>query len=175
MGIIVYQVPILTEMGVSRGHAALLTSASGVAGIAGKLISGQLMDRRDASLVGSITLGAGGLGFLLLLESYRSQAFVVIAMLIIGYATGAKLQISAYLVSRYAGLRNFGVIFGFVVSMITLASSFGAVLTGLVRDKAGDYAPILIVAIIGSLVSALLIARLGAYPDWAEARADPAA
>lgn len=167
IGIVVHQVPILTEAGVARQNSALLASLAGAAGVVGKFVTGWLMDRRDAGIVGSVTLAIGAVGFALLLQPLRSPALIVVAMLTIGYSTGAKLQISTYLTSRYGGLRNFGKIFGVVASLIAVGSGLGPVLAGLIRDSFGTYVPMLGFGIAGSLVSALLVFRLGDYPDWA--------
>lgn len=166
IGVVVHQVPILTEAGVARQNAALLASLAGAAGVAGKFATGWLMDRRDAGAVGSVTLAIAALGFGLLLAPFRTPALIVIAMLAIGYSTGAKLQISTYLTGRYGGMRNFGKIFGVVASLIAVGSGLGPMLTGLIRDTFESYAPMLWIGIVGSLISALLVFRLGAYPDW---------
>ena len=168
IGVIVYQVPVLIDAGAAPARAAVLASASGAAGIAGKLLTGYIMDRTTNRQVASLTLVAGGVGFCLLLLPDHSFALIVCAMLLIGYSTGAKIQLSSYLVSRYSGLRNYGVIFSFIVSLITSASAFGVFITGLIRDTTGSYSAALIMAMLGSGVSAVLIAKLRPYPNWDE-------
>lgn len=166
IAIMAHQFPLLTEAGVSRQNAALLASLGGVAGIAGKLVTGWLMDHAHARWVGGVTLAATSLTFLLLLEPFRTPALIVAAMLINGYASGSKLQICTYLTARYAGLRNFGTIFGFMASVIAFGSGLGPVFGGLVYDAYGDYTPFLIIGVFGSLISGGLILSLGAYPKW---------
>jgi predicted MFS family arabinose efflux permease len=166
IGIVVHQVPILTEAGVSRQNAALLASLAGAAGIAGKLMTGWLLDRRDAGIVGSVTLAIAAVGFLLLLQPGGRSWLIVLAMIVIVYSTGAKLQISAYLTGRYGGMRNFGKIFGFVASLVALGSGLGPVLAGAIRDQFGSYDPMLVAGIVGSIASGLLALGLGPYPRW---------
>lgn len=170
IGVIVHQVPILVEAGVARHDAALLASLAGAAGIVGKLATGWLMDRGDASMIGGLTLALAGLGFLLLLESLGSPFLIVLAMLVIGYSTGAKLHIGAYLTGRYAGVRNFGKIFGVIASFSSFGAGLGPILAGAIHDQSGSYAPLLIMGIVGSVVSGGLILVLGAYPVWQERR-----
>ncbi len=170
IALIVHQIPILVEAGVTRTSAAWLASLAGAAGIAGKLITGRLMDRFRANLVGGITLAVAGLGFALLLEPFRTTTLIVVAMLINGYASGTKLQICAYLTSRYAGMKNFGTIFSVMASLIALGSGLGPVLGGIAYDWAGDYTLLLLGGIVASLVSAGLILGLREYPEWAEER-----
>jgi predicted MFS family arabinose efflux permease len=172
IGIVVHQFPILTAAGVTRSNAALLVSLGGFAGIAGKLVTGALLDRHHAKWVGGATLALTGFAYPLLLDSIRTPALIVVAMIINGYASGTKIQICGYLTTRYAGMRNFGTIFGFMASVIALGSGVGPWIAGKVFDIYGDYSPFLIAATIGSLLSGLIVFSLGRYPDWKAAPAE---
>lgn len=175
IAVMVHQFPLLTEAGVSRTDAALLAGLAGAAGIAGKLVTGWLLDRYPANLVGGITLGSTSIAFLLLLEPFRTMPLIVAAMLINGYGAGTKLQICGYLTTRYAGLKNFGKIFGAMASVIALGSGLGPVLGGLIHDLYGSYTPLLLAGIVGCLFSGFLILGLGPYPRWDTAEAEPQA
>jgi predicted MFS family arabinose efflux permease len=166
IALMVHQIPILIETGVSRTNAAWLASLAGVAGLAGKLITGRLLDTYNPNLVGAITLGAGSLGFALLIETFGAISVIVVAMLINGYASGSKLQICAYLTSRYAGMKYFATIFSVMASLIALGSGLGPVVGGIAYDWHGNYTPLLLGGIVGSLISAAMILGLGPYPDW---------
>ncbi len=63
VGVLVHQVPLLTDVGLSRKDAAWLASISGIGGIAGKLITGYLMDRSNPNFVGGATMAVASLGF----------------------------------------------------------------------------------------------------------------
>lgn len=166
IALIVHQIQILVETGVSRTDAAWLASLAGVTGIAGKLITGKLLDSYNPNLVGAITVASASIGFGLLLETFGSVWIIAVAMLINGYASGSKLQICAYLTSRYAGMKSFGTIFSVMASLIALGSGMGPVMGGIAYDLHGDYMLLLIGGIVGSLVSAALLLGLGPYPDW---------
>jgi predicted MFS family arabinose efflux permease len=161
---VVHQVPILVEAGVTRGHAALLASLAGIAAFLGKFVMGWLMDRWHAVRLSGAMLALSGLGFALLLEPFRSPAAILVAMVIIGFAGGAKLQITAYLTSRYGGLLNFGKIFGVMHGLTVLGAGLGPYLAGLVYDTTGSYSAILLLGIPGSLICGALIFGLGPYP-----------
>ena len=163
----VHQVPILVEAGVTRENAAYLASLSGLAGLTGKLATGWMTDRWDASLVGALTLSMPALGFVMLLEPFRTPTLIVISMIMIGYASGAKLQICAYLTSRYVGMRNFGKIFGIIGGLIAFGTGLGPVAAARIYDSFGTYTPFIILGIPGCLLCGLLIFRLGPYPTWA--------
>lgn len=166
IAVIVHQVPLLTELGVSRQTAALLAGLTGVAGIIGKLVTGYLMDRMHAGLVSSLTMGVAAVAFMMLLEPSRSLPLVVLAMIILGYSSGSKFQICAYQTSRYAGMRNFGKIFGVMSCLVALGAGLGPFVAGLIYDLSGSYRPLVLIGIPASLLSGLLLFRLGPYPEW---------
>ncbi|GGB90287.1 MFS transporter [Novosphingobium endophyticum] len=170
IAVIVHQVPILTDAGVSRESAALLASLAGIAGIVGKITTGWLMDRFTSGWIGGFTLSAAAIGFLLLLEPFRTTALIVVAMIIIGYSTGANFQITTYLTSRYGGMKSFGKIFGTMSILVTVGAGLGPVVAGAIYDMAGSYTPLLIAGIPGAIISGLLIVGLGPYPEWNEGR-----
>jgi len=166
IGVIVHQVPILTEAGVSRETAAYLASLAGFAGIFGKIITGHLMDRFHAGKISSLSIALAAVAFGLLLEPLRTPPLIVVAMVLIGYASGCKLQICTYLTSRYGGMRNFGTIFGVMNSLVAVGAGIGPVLAGAVHDTFGSYSPLIVAGIPASLVAALLLLGLGPYPHW---------
>jgi predicted MFS family arabinose efflux permease len=168
----VHQFEILRSAGVSRTNAAYLSSIAGVAGVAGKLITGWLLDRYHARWVGGLTLGVSSLAFVILMLPNLTTTLIIVAMVINGYSAGTKLQVTSYLISAYGGMRHFGAIFGVIASLIAAGSGLGPVLAGLVYDVYGSYNPFLIVGVAGSLLSGLLIFSLSDYPDWAR---EPAA
>ena len=171
IGITVHQVPIIVGTGLTRTNAAWLASLAGIAGICGKLITGVLIDRFHVRWIGSITLASTAIAYPMLLDPAVSTGFVIAAVMINGYAAGTKLQLCGYLTARYAGMKNYGAIFGFMSSLIALAAGVGPILAGYAFDTSGDYVPFLIGGTIISLVSGLLIFSLGRYPEFAETEA----
>jgi predicted MFS family arabinose efflux permease len=171
--LVVHKVPILTEAGVTRETAALLASLSGIAAIVGKLVTGWLMERFDAGLIAGITNGITAAALVLLLEPFRTPTVIVVAMVVVGYAGGTKLQICAYLTGIYAGMKNFGKIFGVMASIISLAGSLGPMLGGIAYDLSGSYNVLILSGIPASLIAGLLLVRLGPFPEWSRALEAP--
>lgn len=165
-GLAAHLIPILTDAGVSRTNAALLSSLGGVAGIVGKLVTGALLDRYRPNWIGGITLAANGLAFLFLLDGVRTPGLIVAAILINGYSAGTKLQICTYLTSSYAGLRNLGAVFGAMYSLVALGSGLGPLVAGFVYDVTGGYTPFLFAGMVGCVCCGLLVLTLPRYPDW---------
>lgn len=166
IGVAVHQVPILTDIGVDRQTAAYLASLMGVAGIIGKIATGYLMDHVSADLVCSITMGSAAAAFFMLLKQSDSLSMIVIAMVILGYSSGCKIQVCAYQTSRYGGLRNFGKIFGVMASLIATGAGVGPFLAGVVYDVYGSYEPLLEAGVPLCLLAGALLFRLGALPEW---------
>jgi MFS family permease len=175
VGLSIHQIPILTEAGVTRTQSALLASLAGIAGIAGKLITGVLLDRYNANWIGGLTLAATALAFGLLIDGLNSPAFIVFAMIVNGYTQGTKLQINGYLTARFAGMKNFGKIYGVMNAVVAFGSAMGPLIAGFAYDARGDYGFFLIAGVVGSVLCGLLLLTLPAYPGWdreeAEAKA----
>jgi cyanate permease len=165
-GIAVHLVPILVETGLTRSGAAEIAAAAGIAGLAGKVLTGWLVDRFQGSLVPVLSFMVQVIGFILLLDQFGSHVAVLLGVLALGYSSGAALHISTYLISRYAGLKNFGMIYGTFGSMLMLGTGIGPIIAGRVHDVTGHYTALLIAAIPIALVCSLAFARLGPYPDF---------
>jgi len=90
----------------------------------------------------------------------------------IGFASGAGLQISTYLISRYAGLRNFGAIFGTISSMMMAGTALGPMFAGAVHDLTGSYDILEMIAAPVMLLCATLFVGLGPYPEFARPEQD---
>lgn len=176
IGLVVHQIPILTEIGVDRTTAAFYALPAGLAGVAGKLITGWLLDHFPARWVGGFTIGVTSISFLLLLLPHAPTWAIVTALMINGYAGGTKLQLVGFLTAAYSGMRQFGTIFGIMASLIAAGSGLGPVVAGLIYDIWQSYAPGLWGGFLLTLLSAILLFGLGPYPDWAaeEGTAAPA-
>ena len=166
IGLAIHQIEILGEAGVSRTNAAWLASLAGVAGIAGKLVTGALLDRFRANLIAGLSISITSLAFALLVPGIHSPALIVVAMVVNGYSTGTKLQITSYLTSRYAGPRSYGTVYGSMNSMIAVGSGLGPLLAGYAYDVTGNYEPFLIAGAIGCLICGFLLFTMPTYPVW---------
>lgn len=169
IAVVVHQFPIIVEAGLDPSSAAWLVSLSGAAGIVGKLVTGALIDRYHARWVGGLTLASTAIAYPLMAHGIATPLLITIGVMISGYAAGTKIQLCGYLTARYAGMRNYGTVFGIMTSAISLASAVGPLLAGVAHDKYGSYAPLLMAGVAVSLVSGGLILSLGRYPQWNEA------
>lgn len=90
---------------------ALALSVLGSAVVIGRMGTGYLLDRFFALRVAMCLFGSAACGIALLRTGVRSGP-LFFAMFLIGLGMGAEVDIIAYLVSRYYGLRAFGEISG---------------------------------------------------------------
>lgn len=166
MGLTIHLFPILTEAGISREKAAMLTAISGIAAIIGKLVTGYLLDRYRPNWVGGLTLAAAAGAFALLIDDISSPTLIVVALIINGYAAGTKTHITGFLTAGYSGMKNFGAIYGFMSALMALASGVGPLLAGYAYDSSGGYGPFLILGAIGCLIGGLLVITMPKAPSW---------
>ena len=165
-GMSVHLVPLITDTGLTRATAVEIAASAGIAGLVGKFLTGWLLDRVQGSLIPFFSYAIAALGHFLLLNLFGSVSALTAGAMILGYASGAGLQVSTYLVSRYAGMRAFGALFGTIASAMMLGAAVGPVLAGAIHDATGSYDALLMTAIPVMLLSALLFVGLGAYPEF---------
>lgn len=158
--------PIIVSAGLTSSSAAQIAALAGVSGIAGKLLTGWLLDRVQGNVVPVLSFGLSALGYFFLLNTLGSVPAIALGVIIIGYTSGAGLALTAFLISRYAGLRAFGAVYGALGSMLMLGSAIGPVVAGFVFDRFHSYQVLLLTAIPGALLGALLLIELGRYPDF---------
>ena len=165
-GVSVHLVPIIAGLGLDRDSAVGIAVFAGIGGIVGKLLTGVVMDHVEGRLIPFLSFAVAAIGYALLLGHFPGRAVLAAAAFILGFASGAGLQVTTYIVSRYAGLRAFGAIFGTISSMMMCGTAIGPLLTGAVYDATGSYATLLLAAVPVVLVASLAFLGLGPYPDW---------
>ncbi|NDB16540.1 MAG: MFS transporter [Gammaproteobacteria bacterium] len=163
-GVLIPLVPILRARGIEPEQAAAVQAALGLALIVGRAFAGFLMDRFFAPRVAAVILVFPLIGVsMLALDASGTTALV--AAVCIGVAAGAELDVIAVLVTRYFGNRAYGENYGWQYAAWTLGSGTAVIVTNRVFDQLGTHTPVLWVYLAMFLCSALLILRLGAYPD----------
>lgn len=174
-GVSVHLVRIVSESGVAMDSAVKIAATAGLAGLVGKLGVGWLLDRVQGSVIPFGGFAVGALGHFIMIGFFAGWVPLMIGAICIGFASGAGLQISTYLISRYAGLRNYGVIFGSISSMMMAGTALGPMIAGSVHDLTGSYDMLEIIAAPVVLLAATLFIGLGPYPTFPDPAADEAA
>jgi MFS family permease len=153
---------ILTDRGVQAQTAALAASLLGGGLLVGRTGTGYLLDRFFAPRVAGLIFACAGAA-IGVLRIAASPQLAFAAAFFIGLGLGAEVDISAYLISRYFGLRSFGAIYGFIFGGFGFAGGLGAYLMGASYDARGSYAFMLTLFCAATLIGAGLMMRLGPY------------
>ena len=161
-GCVIHLVPMLSDQGVSSNRVALATSFLGSALLIGRVCSGYLLDRFFAPRVAMCLFGAAACGIALLRTGAGSELLFP-AVLLIGLGMGAEVDIIAYLVGRYFGLRAFGEVYGYAFASYVLAGAVGPWIMGVGFDRFASYGLILAGFLVATLLAVVLMSRLGPY------------
>jgi MFS family permease len=160
-GCLVHTTAMLSDRGIPVQTAALGSSLVGAAVLLGRVGTGYLLDRLFAPRVAAIFFAGAALGIGLLWLGTTPLAFA--GAFLVGLGLGAEVDLIAYLVSRYFGLRDFGKVYSSAFAAFVLAGALGPLLMGASFDRTGSYRGALIAFLAATLVAAALMTRLGPY------------
>lgn len=161
-GCMVHLAAMLNDRGVNSQTAALGSSLAGAAVLLGRVGTGYLLDRFFAARVAAFFFGGAVVGMGLLWMA-NSAGILFAGALFVGLGLGAELDLIAYLISRYFGLRAFGKIYSFAFAAFTLAGALGPLIMGAGFDSTGSYRLPLGCFCAATLVAMALMTRLGRY------------
>jgi MFS family permease len=168
-GAMVHLSALLTDRGVSAGDAAMAVSAMGTATLAGRLLTGWLIDRFLATRVAFALLAVVATGAFLLAGA-ESWGQGVTGAALIGFGTGGESDVAPYLLSRYFGLRSISTLYGVVWTSVGCAAAVGPTLMARSFDRTGSYEPALLALGTATLCVAALALMLPAYEVTAPVR-----
>jgi len=167
-GMLAHSVAILTDRGIPAGTAIRAISIGGAALIVGRLMSGWLLDRVYAPSVAAVFFAAPLAGIAVMLGSTSAEAGMA-AVALVGLGLGAEVDMIAFLICRYLGMRSFGEIYGYLFLGFMLGSGLGPFVMGLCFAKTGSYQIAMIGLGVGLLIAIGLMLRMGAYRFGAHA------
>jgi MFS family permease len=161
-GLIVLQVPMLIEAGISPTLAAGFASIAGASMIVGRVGAGYLLDYFHAPRVlacfifaSSIAATAFALGI--------STATAPFASALIGLIIGAEFDALSYLIPRYFGHRAFGKIYGTIYAIFQLGGGLGIAAIGFGHDLSGSFRPAMCTLAVLTILAGFLFLRIGPY------------
>jgi len=158
----VHFVPLLEDRGIAAADAAATAGLLGLSIVVGRILVGYLVDRIHGPYVAALFFGLPALALLLLLTG-EGIGVARGAAILLGLAAGAEVDLLAFLISRYFGLRHYGAIYGTALSIFGLGAAMGAPLTSLALASYGTYTIPLVIGILAFIAGALIISSLGAY------------
>lgn len=159
---IVHLAALLTDRGVPAATAAFVVSAMGLASVAGRLLTGWLLDHFVATRV-SFALLAGAAGGVFLLAGAETAAMGIVAAALIGFGTGGEVDVFPYLLSRYFGVAALSGLMGLAWMAFGLAGAIGPILMGRAYDATGSYTIVLMSAAACTLGVGALVLTLPPY------------
>jgi OFA family oxalate/formate antiporter-like MFS transporter len=163
-GIIPNLVPMMVGRGIGPATAASFMGFLGFAIIVGRLITGALLDRLWAPIVGCLILPLPALSCIVLAHGTNDYLTVAGCVALLGLATGAEFDLAPYLVTRYFGMSRYSQIYALLWISFTLAAGLAPAIFGYCFDVTGSYNLTLYIGACFFLLSPLLLLGFGRYP-----------
>ncbi len=126
---VLHMAALLSDRGITAQGAALGTSVVGLSILIGRVGTGFLLDRFFAPRLATLLFGCASIGIAMLWVGSVGK-IAVFAAFLVGLGMGAEVDLIAYCMSRYFGLKSFGVAYGFGFSAFVLAGALGTLLMG---------------------------------------------
>jgi MFS family permease len=166
VGFTAHIIAAITDKGFSSTVAANVFSAGTLLGLIGALAIGFALDRMRTARIMSVFGLLSALGVCLF--AVATLAFGGLPLLLTGLAVqriamAALPPGTAYLQTRFVGIRSFGEAFAMQVVAQGIAMGITPPLFGMLSDRAGSYAPMYWIVIIGAIAGAGVYLLLGPY------------
>lgn len=162
IGTISHTVPMLIDRGLPMKQAASVISMVGLSAIVARVVCGWLLDRLSGPLLAVVFFIVPAVG-IMIMASGLGGAWPYVGAALLGVAVGSEVDLLAYFVGGYFGLRAFGKIYGFLFAAFSLGSGVGPFLSGVAFDHFRSYHQIFVVYEFMLLAAILLVMRLGPY------------
>jgi MFS family permease len=161
-GTITQIVALLTDRGISVQAAVGALSASGIALILGRILSGWCLDRFWGPTVAIVFFVIPMVG-IALMASGAGGVLPLISAVLCGLGSGAEVDVMAFFVSRYFGMKEYAKLYGVMFAVFGAAQGVGPILSGLSFDMYHSYVPIFIVYEVLLVITCALFVGLEPY------------
>lgn len=131
--------PILSGWKIEATNAAWLASLIGLASIAGRLVTGYLIDHFRASRVGALVFLLPVAAVLLLLYGQNYAPAPALIAIMLGLTLGAEVDVIVYLTTRFFGLKNFGALYGGLLAALSIGTATGPLAASVIFDRTASY------------------------------------
>ena len=158
-GTLTQVVALMTDRGEPLKDAIFALSMSGIALTGGRILSGFCLDRFHGPYVACSFFLFAAIGVVLL----AADISPFYGTMLCGLGIGAEVDLMAFLISRYFGIRAFGAIYGLMFAIFSFGVGLGPFLMGVAHDYMHSYVPMMIVFEIGLIASILALLPLGRY------------
>jgi MFS family permease len=153
---------LFADRGATAEDAAIATSVVGFALLVGRIASGYFLDRYFGGTVALVICVGAAVGIALLGTGGHGGLALAGASLV-GLGMGAEVDLIAFLMSRYFGLRSLGATVGFAFAGFVIAGGVGPLVMGVAFDRTGSYRLPLAAFGVAAIAAAVLVTRLPPY------------
>ena len=170
-GTLAHVVAFLGDRGVPIQAAASSLAFAGIALIVGRVIAGWCLDRFNGPVIAAICFAIPIVGILLLASGAGGLGIAQISTTLCGFGIGAEVDLMAFFLTRYLGLKAFGKIYGVSFAFFTIGNTLGGLIGTLSFDHLHSYAPAFYVFAGCLVVACIQFLLLGtyAYPAGSQA------
>jgi MFS family permease len=159
---VIHMPQLFADGGATAENAALASSVVGLALLVGRIGCGYFLDRYFGGRVALVICVGAALGIALLWTG-RAGGLALAGAFLVGLGMGAEVDIIAFLMSRYFGLRSLGATVGFAFGAFVIAGGLGPLVMGFAFDRTGSYRVPLAGFCVAATAAAVLVTRLGPY------------
>ncbi|HEV8016372.1 MAG TPA: MFS transporter [Stellaceae bacterium] len=156
-------VAFLGDRGVPIRAAASSLAFAGIALIAGRVAAGWCLDRFNGPVIAAICYAIPVAGIAMLAGGASSLGAARIATTLCGFGIGAEVDLMAFFLSRYCGLKAYGKIYGVSFACFNIGNTVGGLIGTLSFDHLHTYVPAFYVFAGALLVACVLFLTLGPY------------
>jgi predicted MFS family arabinose efflux permease len=127
--------------GMSVEETSMMLAVGGVLAVFGRILAGMAADRFGAPIAGFVSFSSSVLGVLCLLamEAWPARLLAYGYVLFLFMPLGSRATIVSVLLSRIAGPRNYGPVFGLIGIGNSLGAAAGPWLSGAIFDRTHSY------------------------------------
>ena len=161
--------PLLTDRGWPIDRAAGAVAMIGLISLAGRALSGALLDKFGFGVLGALLFPMQAIGCMLLLAS-ADDTIVYVAAALIGLAYGVEADMLPWVLRRRFGLRCFGRLYGIAFGVVQIGSVLGPLIMGMSFDGLGGYGPALPLLTAGAVLAAVLVVLAARLASSSQAR-----
>ena len=140
--ILAHLMPYLIGAGMEKQQASMVVMAVAIVGLVARLPVGWLMDIMSRRNLIGLSIGLSSMSFLLLWTIKTDSHFLIILAFAIPFGIGnGSLWVRSALIRDYFGTKNFGIVYGLLMSFVTIGAGLLPPITGWVFDEYGQYWP----------------------------------
>lgn len=163
IGMVINTVPLLRDKGLSATDAASVFGIYGVSLVFGRVVVGYLIDRFWAPGVAFVVMLAPAFGSLIYMTQ-SDMGTLALGSILVGLGAGAEMDIAAFLVARYFGMRDYARVYSLHMGIISLGSTLAPFGYAILFARTGNYHAMLVYCTVAFAVGSFLLLTMGRYP-----------